>query len=379
MSPPGRHGPRRGPSGSLGEYRSARHEGTPMNRRALLAAFGLALAMAGCATAPPADRAAQAPEATGPQAVLGSMALDAQLEARILALDPERVTDSEVRTVLAAGPTPRVVALHGGVYPVHLLMDSFSRFLAGMGYPQARLRHPGDGRRSHSPYEDSTQIAGLVAWYYEREGMMPMMVGHSQGGIQLVKVLHDLAGDGSAQIRVWNPRTDSAEDRVTIVDPYTGAERPVVGLRIGYASVVGAGGSALLLPNQWSMVKRLHSIPDSVQDFTGFALGVDLIAWDLPGAAATYTARGSAQVRNVGLPAEYSHVFVPQTSHLAREPAMREWINAYVPGRAAPVPPEAGPADNSLWAADVWYSIKKHWVLEAQQFVRARRTLAASR
>ena len=52
------------------------------------------------------------------------MALDAQLEARILALDPERVTDIEVRTVLAAGPTPRILALHGGVYPVHLLMDS---------------------------------------------------------------------------------------------------------------------------------------------------------------------------------------------------------------------------------------------------------------
>ena len=31
MSPPGRHGPRRGSSGTLGEYRSAQHEGTPMS------------------------------------------------------------------------------------------------------------------------------------------------------------------------------------------------------------------------------------------------------------------------------------------------------------------------------------------------------------
>ncbi len=30
MSPPGRHGPQRGPSGSLGEYRSAQREGTPV-------------------------------------------------------------------------------------------------------------------------------------------------------------------------------------------------------------------------------------------------------------------------------------------------------------------------------------------------------------
>ena len=26
-----------------------------------------------------------------------------------------------------------------------------------------------------------------------------------------------------------------------------------------------------------------------------------------------------------------------------------------------------------LWVADVWYSIKKHWVIEAQRVVRARR------
>jgi hypothetical protein len=26
-----------------------------------------------------------------------------------------------------------------------------------------------------------------------------------------------------------------------------------------------------------------------------------------------------------------------------------------------------------LWAADVWYSIKKHWCLEAQRLVRAER------
>ena len=31
MSPPGRHGPRRGPSGAPGEHRSAKHEGTPVS------------------------------------------------------------------------------------------------------------------------------------------------------------------------------------------------------------------------------------------------------------------------------------------------------------------------------------------------------------
>jgi hypothetical protein len=350
-----------------------------MTARAWLLMLAFALAMGGCASLSPADPALVEARSSAPEPVLRTLVVDPQLEARILALDPEKVSDDEVRKLLAAGPTPRIVTLHGGIYPVHLLMDSFSRFLAGMGYPQDKLRHPGDGRRSHSPYESSTQIAGLIAWYYEREGLMPMMVGHSQGGIQLVKVLHELAGNDSAQIPVWNAMTDTAEDRVTIVDPYTGAQRPVVGLKISYASVVGSGGAALLLPNQWSMARRLRSIPDSVEEFTGYALALDLVAWDLPGAGRKYQAQGAARVRNVELPMDYSHVFVAATSHLARDPAMREWINAYAPGRAAELPADAKSTDNSLWAADVWYSIKKHWVLEAQKLLRARRDMTVSK
>ncbi len=350
-----------------------------MRSRAAVLALAFALAVVGCASVTPVDPVPVKARTSAPESVLRSTVVDPQIEARILALDPENVSDDDVRKVLAAGPTPRVVALHGGVYPVHLLMDSFSRFLAGMGYPQDKLRHPGDGRRSHSPYESSTQIAGLIAWYYEREGVMPMMVGHSQGGIQLVKVLHELAGNDSPQIPVWNAKTDTGEDRVTIVDPFTGVDRPVVGLKIGYASVVGAGGAALLLPNQWSMARRLRSIPDSVEDFTGYALALDLVAWDLPGNGAKYRAQGAARVRNVELPMNYSHVFVAATSHLAHDPAMREWINAYAPGRAPELPADAKSIDNSLWAADVWYSIKKHWVLEAQKLLRARRDMAASK
>lgn len=335
-------------------------------RRAVLAAL-LALLLAACAGVP-----------RSPPPPPGAVMLDAALEQRLLQLDPEQVGDADVREVLAKGPTPRIVNLHGGIYPVHLVMDSFARFLVGMGYPEHRIRHPGNGRRSHSPYESSLQIAGLLAWYYEQEGLMPMMVGHSQGGIQLVKVLYLLDGRTARQIAVWNPLIDAAEPRTSIVDPYTGHERPVVGLKLGYAAVVGAGGAALLLPNQWDMVGRLHAIPDSVDEFTGFALEVDLVAWDLPGNGAAYRPLGRARVRNVRLPAEYSHVFVASTSHLARDPALREWINAYRPGRDLPPPTATGPQDNLLFAAEVWYELKKHWVLQAQKAVRARRGLQAA-
>jgi hypothetical protein len=347
---------------------------TPTGRIAVLL---LVLSLAGCATAP---RTAQTPASTpiAPQAVLRSLALDPKLEDQILALDPLRVSDSDVRTVLATAPAPHVVGLHGGVYPTHLLMESFARFLQRMGYPEAKLRHPGDGRRSHSPYEDSAQIAGLLAWYYEHEGVRPLLIGHSQGGVQVVKVLHELAARNGRTIRVWNPLTDAAEDRVMIIDPLTGVQRPVVGLTLGYASVVAAGGAALLLPNQWSMVAQMRTVPDSIEEFTGYSLGVDLIAWNLPGAATIYHTNGAARVRNVELPADYSHITVVAVAGLARDPAMRQWLNDYAPGMVPPLPAAAEKTDHALWAADVWYSIKKHWVLEAQKLIKARRSLAAA-
>jgi hypothetical protein len=337
----------------------------------------LALAVIGCASVSPnVDRARLAAQKVEKGSVLAETHVDAALQNRIFALDPEQVTDSDVRTVLAAGPTPRIVSVHGGIYPVHLVMESFARFLIGMGYPESKVRHPGDGRLSHSPYESSAQIAGLIAWYYERDGVRPLIVGHSQGGIQTVKVLHELAGDYSDAVRVWNPLTESAENRTTILDPLTGRERPVVGLKVGYASAVGAGGAGLLLPNQWSMVGRLRTIPNTVEEFTGYSLGVDLFAWDLPGAASAYQASGTARVRNVALPASYSHVTVAAVADLAADPAMREWLNAYVPGQVDGFPANAASVANALWAADVWYSIKKHWVLEAQRFLRAKNVAA---
>jgi hypothetical protein len=334
--------------------------------------FLLAVLAAGCATSPQGGATSGA---TAPPP------LDRAIEERILALDPERVTEEDVRNTLAAGPTPQIVNLHGGIYPVHLAMTDFSEFLIAMGYPATKIRHPGDGRYSHSPYESSERLAGLIAWYYERDGVRPMLIGHSQGGIQAVKVLHELAGSFTGRLQVWNPLTDSGEGRTTIVDPRTGLRRPVVGLSVSYASAVGAGGAAFLLPNQWSMTDRLRSIPDSVDEFTGFFIGVDLWAWNAPRSVESerYAPNGAAKVRNVLLPATYNHVFVPVTAHLAQDATMRRWIDAYAPGASAqpPAVPD-GTNQNALWAADVWHSIKKHWVLEAQRLIRARRAASVA-
>ncbi len=339
----------------------------------VVAAF--ALFAAGCATHPAAPTDAAASRRPEGLSVLRSIKSDAALDERILALDPERITEDDVRYTLAKGPTPRIMLLHGGIYPVYLAMMSAGRFLTGMGYPEAMIRHPGDRRWSHSPYEDSAELAGLLAWYYEHDGVRPMMIGHSQGGIQAVKVLYELAGRFDDNVPVWNPYTDASDGRTTFVDPLTGMTRPVVGLRLPYVSVVGAGGAALLLPNQWSMGEKLRTIPDSVEDFTGFALGLDFWAWTLPGVAETSEFRhnGTAVIRNVVLPAAYNHVTVPVVHPLADDKVARAWIDAYVPDDTTPEPPPETVGYGVLWAADVWHSVKKHWALEAQRLVRARR------
>ncbi len=350
----------------------------------LILALSVAALVAGCATAPMTSRV---PVITGQMergAVLHSLSLDAGLEERILALDPERVSGEDVRSTLARGPTPRIILLHGGIYPVHLIMKSFATFLERMGYPGDKLRDPIDGAYSQSPYGNSDRLTGEIAWYYEHDGVRPMMIGHSQGGMQAIKVLYELEGAFGDKIAVWNPLADTAESRVTITDPLTGDTRPVVGISVAYVSAVGAGGAAFFLPNQWNMLHRLRMIPDSVDEFTGYIIPGDLIAWTFPEATSTSRFRhdGVAKVRNVTLPNSYNHITVPLTSSLANDPRAREWINAYRPAggddEVLKAPSDVS-GENILWAADVWFSIKKHWCLEAQQLIRARRAALAVR
>jgi hypothetical protein len=337
----------------------------------LALAMCAALIMGGCAAPRAVTNAPGSVPAFDVSPAQRSLTLDPAVEGRILALDPEHITENDVRNTLALGPTPRIILLHGGVYGTHLLMMNFSRFLSGMGYKESRIRDPSDGAHSQSPFGSAERIAGEVAWYYERDGLRPMLIGHSQGGIQTVRVLYELDGAFEKQIPVWNPVNDAPEERSTIVDPFTGAQRPVVGVSVAYASAVGAGGLAFWSPFHWSMGSRLHLIPNSVDDFTGFNIDFDLIALTGPGAA-PYRHNGTAQVRNVSLPAAYSHVFVPLTQELTRDAAMRDWINAYVPGADNGQPPgiEQGRGTNALWAADVWFSVKKHWCIEAQRLIR---------
>ena len=312
-------------------------------------------------------------------AQLGKMSREQQ--SRILALNPERVTESDVRNVLAGAPAPQIINIHGGIAPVQKRLTSFSKFLVGMGYPDSSIRLRSTGGYTISCYYDAELFAGIVAWYYEHEGMRPMILGHSQGCMQAVKTLQLLAGQSADRLAVWSPLTWKPEERTEITDPLTGKKRPVVGLSVSYIAALGGGGLGRVLPNQWDIMFSLRSIPDSVDEFTGLYVGMDALGGDYLGygPANHYHALGRAKVRNVQLPTGgiLTHGKTPEIERLLSNPKAIEWIGNYVP-TSEPKAPESipGELEGIEFGAEVWKSVKRHWVIELQRLIRARRAQA---
>jgi len=288
----------------------------------------------------------------------------------VMALDCAHLAGLDARQVLAGVPAPRIVLLQGSFAPV--TMEPFAQFLIGMGYPESPLRNPADGALSYSSFADSLQLAGAVAWYYESDGMMPMLIGHSQGGMMVVRVLYELAGAFHRAIPVWNPVAGMPAGRTTITDPLTHVTRPALGLHLDYAAALATGKWPRIVLGQWEMVAKVHRIPDTVAEFSAFSIPWDPIAGNLAHPE-PYEALGTARVRNVTLPMGTSHIGIPRASALASDARTHQWIDAYDPDHPTPLPDGADvDTSNLLHAADIWYSVRKHWCQSAQQLLRAR-------
>jgi pimeloyl-ACP methyl ester carboxylesterase len=347
------------------------------------AALVAGLITAGCAkfdlVATDPTTAAAIERSTGKAA----LQMSREQENRILALNPERVTESDVRNVLAGAPAPHIINIHGGIAPVQRRLTSFAKFLVGMGYPDRAIRQPGSGEYTISCYYDAELFAGIVAWFYQHEGMRPMILGHSQGCMQAVKTLQLLAGQTAKRLAVWSPLTWKPEERTEITDPLTGKPRPVVGLSVSYIAALGGGGAGRILPNQWDIMLSLRSIPDTVDEFTGFYVPMDVLGGDFLGygPANHYHALGSAKVRNVQLPAHSlrTHALTPEIERLLSNPRAIEWINNYVPSSTPAEPQDIENPEGIIFGADVWKSVKRHWVIELQRLIRARRAQAHGR
>ena len=170
---------------------------------------------------------------------------------------------------------------------------------------------------------------------------MPMLIGHSQGGMMVIRILYELDGAFHDAIPVWDPVAGVALARTTIRDPRTGETRPVQGLKVGYAAAIATGKLPRILLGQWDMIAKLRRIPDTVDDFTGFSIPWDVIAGTF-GDPEPYVAIGTARVRNVTLACGHQPRRIPETAHLAANDVTRAWIDDWTPESAAPVP--EGPA-----------------------------------
>lgn len=294
-------------------------------------------------------------------ATVQARGIDDEVATRLRALDCASVHEADVRDVLARAGAPRIVLLQGSVPLV--TMEPFARFLVAMGYPEARLRNPGDGELSYSSFTDSAMLAGRLAFDYEQSGMEPMLIGHSQGGMLVIRTLYELAGAFHDTLHVVDPATGETLSRTSIVDPRTGRLRPVVGLHVAYAAALATGWLPRLVLGQWDMLSRLRKIPDTVSEFTGFILRHDPIEGNLLGDS-PYEALGRARVRNVVLPGSYHHLTLPLAAHLASDRTIRAWIDAWSLRGSALTP--SGDTSNLIHATDIWYSVKRNWCFQAR-------------
>jgi hypothetical protein len=272
--------------------------------------------------------------------------LAADLRLGLLGLEPERVSAQQVRDLLSQAPAPRVLLFKGSVGAD---MESFGAFLQAMGYPAQRLRNPASGRYSYSfrwegcRCAECEALAGSIGTLVRSEGMAPMLVGHSGGGVTVGRVLQQLAAEVDAP-------------------------------RLPFAATLGTG--ALLrwipgFPGCAADVPQLGRVPASVTAFTGYRIDGDPFTALLGFGDYRPADVGSppAQVRNVLLPAQVSHVRAFEVDGYAEHPQLRAWIDAYQPGSALPLPDVPGvDLDNLHHAADLWHSLKMHWAIQARQW-----------
>jgi hypothetical protein len=193
----------------------------------------------------------------------------------------------------------------------------------------------------------------------------------------VIRTLHELAGAFHAAIAVRDPVHNATLERTDVLDPRTGARHPVVGgVQVDFAAAIATGKLPRIWQGQWSMLPLLRRIPDSAIDFTGFHIEGDLVAGDALGIE-PYVAVHGARVRNVVLPGSYSHTGAVDVAHLAADPGMRAWIDAWRPDAAeAPLPP--GDTRNLGLATELWFGVKRAWCRAAQRLPAAAPGAAAA-
>jgi hypothetical protein len=229
-------------------------------------------------------------------------------------------------------------------------------------------------------------MAGMAAWFYEHDGMAPILVGWSGGGILVIRALHALNGSPETEpVRMVNARTGEVEERTWFRDFHTGRRRPMPALRVPFAAALAAGGlGRAVQPKVWPIVEGLHRVPDTAREFLGFKSPADIFGTDMmngsDGAfieANRFRPMGSAKVRSIMTDDSYDHFWVVHCNELLKSPEGTAWVRSYRPD------PGYGQRDyrnsleftfiqekRNLWCGELWHGVKKHWALSAQRAAR---------
>ena len=246
---------------------------------------------------------------------------------------PTRISAQRRRATCCRARRRRGSSCSPGSLPL-VTMEPFARVPGRDGL--SRGQHPQSARTgdwSYSSSRTARELAGTLAWYYEHDGMMPMLIGHSQGGMLAMRTLHELAGAFGATIPVWNPahrRTLPRADDRRPRRPATSGRSSAC--KVPYAAAIATGKLPRLL------LGPVVDAPQAARDSghrRRFHRLLDRVGSDRrrrSRAPNPYAASGTAHVRNVTLPASYSHIGLPRTLAPRREPVTRAWIDAYAPG-----------------------------------------------
>lgn len=279
--------------------------------------------------------------------------------------------DELTAAMLPADRAPHVVMPQGSLGIV--TMEPFGRFLAAMGYPERALVDAHGGTMTTDSDIGGATLAGALASMHERDGVRPIVIGHSKGGGVVIQTLRALVGAEGDDLPMVDPRTLEPLPRTSYADPASGERRRVVDLKLPLAVAIATGRMPRVLRGQFELASVLRDVPDSAEIFVGFFIPYDPIAGTFAGDEDPYRALGRAEVRNVVLPPHTSHIGVPRTEALAADPAARAWIERYRPGAGEP-PAALRDAENLAMASELWYAIKRAWCGEAKRAASGRRS-----
>src|SRR6187200_1610333 len=173
--------------------------------------------------------------------------------------------DELTAAMLPAERAPHVVMPQGSLGIV--TMEPFARFLAAMGYPARALVDAHGGAMTTDSDVSGPTLAGALAFMHERDGVRPILIGHSKGGGVVIQTLRALAGADGDALPLVDPRTLEPLPRTTYADPATGERRRVVDLRLPLASAIATGRMPRVLRGQFELARVLRDVPDSVESF----------------------------------------------------------------------------------------------------------------